>query len=226
MKKKFFELEDDYVFGSEKVSRMKTDTFICCGMIFSPTGPFLSKEIREIGDVIKIFGRTFDECFQTMSELADGIGIPAASFSRRYGFATANGDIIVDKRRAYKMAVADGIENSKNELTEEDMILSYGKKKKIILGATRVRISNGNEHKIVLVPCTRHGQVGKIMKELGYPPLGVERDGVKWTKIFEGFLTRDEALSREEARELAIKNGQAIAENLEYRDILFSEDLW
>ena len=132
MKKSIMELDDDFIYELVRIPIVKPDTFICCGVVFYPTGPFLSKEIREIGNSVSIYGRNFEECIRTMSELANGVGLRVSNFSPRFGFARPNGDIVIDKKKAYKMAVADGISNSKNELTEEDMILSYGKQRKVL----------------------------------------------------------------------------------------------
>lgn len=208
----------------------KRDSFVSCGMIFIPTGPFLSRELKNIGSSVKIYGRDYDECMQTMADLCDGAGLPFANFSKRYGFALPNGDVVIDKKRAYQMMLGDGISNKRKELSEKDMVLSYGKQAKIVLGVVQVLISNENGDKYVDIPCTRHGQAGKILFDLGYPPMGTVRDNLKWVKTFDGFLTQNETLSRKEAAELARVNGQIPKERVmyggEYGEMIFTEDLW
>lgn len=74
--------------------------------------------------------------------------------------------------------------------------------------------------KDVVIPCCRHGDAYKILKDLGFEA----KDGYK--EIEQGFITtRNTFLNREEAYRLAAICGQINQISFDYKE-LYSEDIY
>lgn len=94
----------------------------------------------------------------------------------------------------------------------------------IICAAMRIQVE-GLDHETI-IPCVRHGDGFKIIKDLGYAPMA------KYKVLEQGFVTNfGEFLNRKEALKHARICGQLSQSTLWYKedhndDELYSEDLY
>ena len=94
----------------------------------------------------------------------------------------------------------------------------------IICAAVKIQVE-GLDHETI-IPCRRHGDVYKILKDLGYAPR------TQYKEVEQGFLTNTGAFfNREKALGHALQCGQLSDSTRKYKDSgndteLYSEDLY
>lgn len=94
----------------------------------------------------------------------------------------------------------------------------------IICAAIKIQVE-GLDHETI-IPCHRHGDAFRILKDLGFAPK------VKYKEISQGFITHaGKFLDRKEAFEYVKEIGQCTATQRYYwedhnQDELYSEDLY
>lgn len=94
----------------------------------------------------------------------------------------------------------------------------------IICAAIKIQVE-GLDHETI-IPCRRHGDGFKILKDLGYAPK------TKYKEMAQGFIDQDgDFLDRKEAYEHAFMYGQLSAttrncKRANREDELYSEDLY
>jgi hypothetical protein len=82
-----------------------------------------------------------------------------------------------------------------------------------------VKIKDLRQNKIICIPCHRHCDAFRILKEFGYK---LNQD---YQILEQGFLNEyEQFLNRQEAYFYAKQNGQI--DKTEFENCLYSEDLW